>query len=183
MIKRKFGIVTIALLKLITERGKLLINEILANPRKTLGQSLRAIADAKDFDQHYEALENLKDSNVRMIISRLKSRGLIARYGKHYIPTKTGEWVINKLKSKEKLAWDKKWRVVFFDIPESRRGDRKWLVANLLSEGFRSLQKSVFLGKNPLDQDLAETLVRKNLYRFVRIITIGEIDDDNILEI
>lgn len=181
--KRKLGITTLAILNLIAERGKLLIDELLVNPRKTLGQSLRTINSAKDIEAHYKILEDLTESNIRMIISRLKSRGLVAKSGDLYIPTQAGSKLIDRNRSEAEVVWDGKWRIVFFDIPETKRQQRKWLAYSLRGAGFKALQKSVFVGKNPIDQGLATDLIERSLYQFVRIMTVGEIDDDKILDI
>jgi CRISPR-associated endonuclease Cas2 len=41
--------------------------------------------------------------------------------------------------------WDKKWRVLIFDIPESRKSDRDKIRNSLLSIGFSKLQNSVWV--------------------------------------
>ena len=41
--------------------------------------------------------------------------------------------------------WDKKWRMVIFDIPENLRADRDALRFKLKKIGFHELQKSVFI--------------------------------------
>ncbi len=46
---------------------------------------------------------------------------------------------------KKSAIWDRKWRVVFFDIPEKKRKARDALRNKLRELGFRELQKSVFV--------------------------------------
>jgi CRISPR/Cas system-associated endoribonuclease Cas2 len=41
--------------------------------------------------------------------------------------------------------WDKKWRVLIFDIPESRKSDRALIRRSLISIGFVKLQNSVWV--------------------------------------
>jgi CRISPR-associated endonuclease Cas2 len=44
-----------------------------------------------------------------------------------------------------KKKWDKKWRVIIFDIPETKRFDRDNIRQSLISIGFLRLQNSVWV--------------------------------------
>ena len=49
-----------------------------------------------------------------------------------------------------KRRWDGKWRMVLFDVPQYRSGDRIRLRRSLASRGFGYLQKSVWITPDPL---------------------------------
>lgn len=51
----------------------------------------------------------------------------------------------DNLTIKKPLSWDRKWRVVVFDIPESKRPARNALREKLINLGFYAWQKSVFV--------------------------------------
>jgi len=51
----------------------------------------------------------------------------------------------DNLTIKSPLVWDHKWRVVVFDIPESKRTARNALREKLINLGFYPWQKSVFV--------------------------------------
>jgi len=56
---------------------------------------------------------------------------------------------LNEMDVKKPKTWDRKWRIVIFDIPENNRGARdlfRQLIKNL---GFYELQKSVFVHPFP----------------------------------
>mgnify|MGYP001602946838 CR=1 FL=1 len=55
------------------------------------------------------------------------------------------EYKLNELKIKPSKSWDKKWRVVMFDIPERKRRARNALSRVLKEIGLVQLQKSVFI--------------------------------------
>ena len=57
--------------------------------------------------------------------------------------------------------WDKRWRVVIFDIPEYRRGTRDKLRLTMRTAGFYRLQDSVWL--YPYDCEDFMTLVKADL--------------------
>lgn len=52
---------------------------------------------------------------------------------------------LNELSISKPKQWDKKWRVVIFDVPEEKRKIRNALRARLKNLGFFELQKSVFV--------------------------------------
>jgi hypothetical protein len=54
-----------------------------------------------------------------------------------------------------KQSWDKKWRIVLFDIPETKRVARDALRELLTSAGFYQLQKSVFVGPYPCEKQVS----------------------------
>ena len=60
------------------------------------------------------------------------------------------------LLSLQKRKWDKKWRVVIFDIEEINRGVRDGLRKKLKELGFGMLQKSVFLSPHDVVEDMLE---------------------------
>lgn len=98
--------------------------------------------------------------SVQARLNRLSSKGLIDR-------SKQGREVTYKISDKglsslEELnfhkievtsVWDKRWRIVIFDIPEVRSGSR-YAIRRLLKQlGFKQLQLSVWIHPLPcLDQ-------------------------------
>lgn len=51
--------------------------------------------------------------------------------------------------------WDRRWRLVLFDVPEVRTADRQRLRLYLRSRGFGCLQNSVWITPNPVSQERA----------------------------
>ncbi len=90
---------------------------------------------------------------IRDTFYYLKRRGMIRiekRNKQIYISlTKKGEkragkYQINSLSIKSPRKWDKKWRVVIFDIPENTRIKREAFRGKLKELNFYPLQKSVW---------------------------------------
>ena len=83
----------------------------------------------------------------------------------------------NKIKIEEKV-WDKKWRIVSFDVPEKFKSGRNALRNKLKELGFYELQKSVFVFpyecKNEIDFIIEYFRVRK----YVRYGVLDYIDND-----
>lgn len=60
------------------------------------------------------------------------------------------------LRKFSRKPWDKKWRVVIFDIPERKRGQRDVLREKLRDLGFGMLQESVWISPFPIANELKE---------------------------
>lgn len=126
--------------------------------------------------------KRVKRESARTTLWRLEKRGFIER-------SENGEFRLSEegsrfLKQKERLPeepWDGKWRLVTFDIPEKRRRERDWLRSALINAGYSLIQRSVFLGKRPIPHSISETIEERSLSGFVRLIVIGEIDDETFL--
>lgn len=89
---------------------------------------------------------------------------------------KTLEFKISTIRVPKPLRWDKKWRVVMFDIPEKRRSERNILRDKLKEIGFREIQKSVFVHPFPcLDEInfITEYFQLRNLVRYGEMINIS----------
>ena len=61
---------------------------------------------------------------------------------------------IDSIKIKKQKKWDKKWRVLIFDIPEEVRIKREALRGKLKELGFYMLQKSVWVYPYPCQDEL-----------------------------
>lgn len=71
---------------------------------------------------------------------------------------KAGIMQIDKLKIKKPKRWDRKWRLLIFDIPEKRKISREALRGKLKELGFLPFQKSVWV--HPFDCGAEMELLR-----------------------
>jgi len=88
--------------------------------------------------------------NVNRSRGRLIEKGLIKYVGKFIKLTQKGEKELRKLEIKDfsiekPKKWDKKWRILIFDIPEYRRKIREDIRRTLINIGFIKLQNSVWI--------------------------------------
>lgn len=135
--------------------------------------------------------QNSKDSRIPKnqtlytTLYRLKKRGFIENQGGIWHITKNGK---NYLKSKLSINFkhhikylnrpkDMKYKIlIIFDIPEKYRKMRDWLRIELISLGFNSVQKSVWLGPSPLPQGFIYFLKGTGLLRFIKFLKVKEED-------
>lgn len=99
----------------------------------------------------YMAVKNsLKVGNIDKVIKK----------GEPYLRlTGRGEKKIVRyfpLFSLQKKKWDKKWRVLFFDIEETNRAVRDKFRETLRRLGFGQFQKSVYLSPFPIEKEMKE---------------------------
>ncbi len=73
------------------------------------------------------------------------------------------------------LKWDKKWRVVIFDVPQELHRERNRLRMKLKTLGFYMLQKSVFVFPFPCEEELAKYATRLKLSKHIDIIVAESI--------
>lgn len=101
----------------------------------------------------YEKLKKYPKRKVSDTFYRLRQQGLIDIQTVNrqiYISLtpegekRAGIFQIDKLKITRPKRWDKKWRLLMFDIPQERKISREALRGKLKSLGFTQLQKSVW---------------------------------------
>ena len=104
----------------------------------------------------------------------LEQRGLIKSKDKNsFIFTKNGREWLNKSHIryfKNKGEWDKKWRVLIFDIPQELHKNRIQLRRKLKSLGFVMLQKSVFVFPYPCHEEVGDICKKLCVSDYVDII-------------
>lgn len=112
-----------------------------------------------------------------------KERGLIETFvegkDKYIELTKKGKnclknTILNEIKIKIPDQWDGKWRMVIFDIPESKRDSRDIIRQKLKQLGFVQLQKSVYIFPYECTLEIQSFVHRLNLKGEV-LIAIAEI--------
>lgn len=137
----------------------------------------------------YELLKSyLKDKKFQRKtfnrdLSRLYNRGDI-RLGKNSVSiTRKGKERVLKYKLEEieiqkPSEWDKKWRLVVFDIPNHLRKSSNTLRHKLIELGFLSYQKSLFIHPYPCREELEFIREVFEVGPFVKLIVAEEIDDE-----
>lgn len=116
-----------------------------------------------------EKLKNEVKSRQRLydLLYRLKKDKLVSQKENRFELTVKGKEKIKALKERKlsdlsvknyKKEKSKKLNIVIFDIPETDRRKRSWLRLNLISLGFKMLQKSVWAGNYQLPEEFIEDI-------------------------
>src|SRR3990167_3379651 len=118
--------------------------------------------------------------------SKLVKRGLLFYDGKRYCLTPKGEdisrrWQFADFKLEKPKRWNRKWRVIVFDIPEKKRKIRDQIRTLFKTAGFYLLQDSVWV--YPYDCEDVLTLLKSDLGvgRNVLYLIVDELENDKHL--
>jgi CRISPR-associated endonuclease Cas2 len=102
--------------------------------------------------------------------------------------TESGKKIVREIefanmKIEKPKVWDKKWRVIIFDIPEKHgRLARDVLRSKLQKLGFYQMQKSVWVYPYPCEKEIRFLSEMYNINSCVNIITAENIYNDDALK-
>ncbi len=151
---------------------------------KMHGYIFRTLAkDWKNVDRDYLRRVIQEFRYERLIDWRENDDGtaqiILTKLGKEYAL----EFNFDEMKIKEPAVWDKKWRLVFFDIPEKRRSVRNALRDKLKELGFYELQKSVFIYPCPCQDEIDFIIEFFRLRPFVRYAEATNLTNEEELKL
>ena len=116
------------------------------------------------YTSHLVKEKNHKDGTTTLILSgNGKQRAL--------------RFNIDKMEIKRPTQWDKKWRVVMFDVPEKLKRLRDSLRLHFKEIGLIELQKSVFVYPYPCSREIEFILEFYNARKHVRFVLAEKIDN------
>lgn len=132
-----------------------------------------------------------QQAEFKRLLYYMKQQGLIAMTSEDYehglLVTKKGTLRLRQaefenLQIPAQIAWDKQWRIVFFDIPEHLRAGRRQLISKLKLLGFIQLQRSVWVHPFPCRNEIELIASTYNVQRYVSYIEASSIDNQIALE-
>lgn len=123
---------------------------------------------------------------VRSCASKMVEKGLLKYNGKFYESTSQGkrllcQWQFADFRLQKPRRWDKKWRVVIFDIPEKKKSIRERIRHLFKQAGLRCLQDSVWV--YPYDCEDILTLLKTDLGvgKNILYLIVDELENDKWL--
>ncbi len=83
---------------------------------------------------------------------------------------------------KKKKKWNKKWFLVFFDVPEIQRNKRNYLRKFLVDIGFYQYQKSVYIFPYECEKEI--TLIKKIVEgaKYMKYLVAEKIEDEKLIK-
>jgi len=171
---KKRGKIEDVVLKTIAVAGIIAIGLVVPNALKIF----------KDFAP-LQKKRNTRDDYIKnKVLRKLQQKKLVTfkiKDGQKYVQlTQTGKKLVDKIKYqniqiKKPKKWDKKWRVIIFDIKERRRKTRNQFRQQIQSLGFVQLQRSAWVHPYPCDSIIklfkTDLLIGKDiLYMVVDVI-------------
>ena len=128
--------------------------------RLALQRAIRKLYESKLI----EGKDNADDTTTMLLTDKGKRRALTYHIDEITIP---------KMKK-----WDKRWRIVLFDIPEKYKKGRNALASILKRMGFYTFQKSVFIHPFDCKNEVDFVIEFFNLRPYVRYIIAEHIDNE-----
>jgi len=108
---------------------------------------------------------------------------------KNYIPqlTKEGKLLAERYSVKNvsipiQNEWDKKWRMVFFDIPEKFRKRRDNFRFHLRRIGFREIQRSTFCFPYECGKEIMQIASSLYILPYIHYAVVSELSDDELMK-
>jgi len=120
---------------------------------------------------------------------RLIKRGLMTRNRQGLLRlTSKGEQALRVLQlseygQKKKRIWDRKWRILIFDIPEYRRGLRSKVRRTLEAIGFVQLQRSVWVYPYDCEDLIALLKADFHIGNDILYLIVDSIENDRHLRV
>ncbi len=167
------------ILLILSQKGRATFDQIRAHPH------VRLLGAQRSENSFYTAL------------ARLKRRRSVVRDADHaYELTSAGEYIALKayIRMEHTVAekkpkgsstaathWDGRWRIVLFDVPESKRPIRDYLRGVLKRQGFIEFQRSMWVWPHKLPGYLVKLLADPLMRKYARSITTYDIDYDEDL--
>jgi DNA-binding transcriptional regulator PaaX len=149
------------------------------NAIQALDGPLRKFLDAMD--------EKARKRELKKLQSYMKRTGLITEDYKHGITiTKKARERLEKINI-ESLeidtmpAWDHKWRVVFYDIPEIKKSGRDALTAKLRELGCYQLQRSVWVHPFPCENVITAVASAYSIEKYITYLETTHISNESTL--
>ncbi len=96
---------------------------------------------------------------------------------------RAGKYQIDDLEIERPKKWDKKYRLVIFDVPHGSRAIRDILRRKLKEWGFYALQKSVWLHAFDCEQEIK--LLQEFLgldKRQIQVLEVSRLENDNLIK-
>lgn len=174
--RRRKGEIQHALLAAVGIAGILLVAMAAPNTLQILGK--------------FSGSERRFKDQTKTALSKLASRGyvtFIEKGGKRYARiTESGKRALileqMKFSGGERRRWDKRWRVVMFDISEKRRATRDSLRRTMREIGFFRLQDSVWIYPHDCEDIVALLKADLEIGSAVLYMVVEQIEDDRHLK-
>lgn len=128
--------------------------------RQSLRRAIKRLYETKLIDEKQNS-----DGTITMVLSENGKRKALT-------------YDLEKMEIKKPKQWDRKWRVVLFDIPDSRKKLREILRFHLKNLEFYEFQESVFVHPYDCKDEIDYLIEFYGIRKFVRFMIAESIDNE-----
>lgn len=129
--------------------------------------------------QLYEAFGDREaKKKIYDTLFRLQQQELLLLQNDRYAITEEAQILLHTINKKR----DGVWKIIIFDIPESKRQVRNVLRSKLISLGFEKWQNSIWVSPYILAKEIEDELNELAKHYFIRLIKTNQINDTSDIE-
>lgn len=152
---------------------------------KSMVKVLSFLFGAKEVVNKKDLLDELNLKNPYQLMYYLRkneyidikeSNGISEIYISEKGKEKVLKYKVDDLSINRPKRWDRKWRLVVFDIPEKQKQARNLLSAKLKELGFKTIQKSVYIYPYPCLDEIEFIRTIYGIRNFVFLATVENIE-------
>lgn len=142
-------------------------------------------------ENDYEAWKRFNIPHLKRTIQRLEQQKLVevSEEGRMQVikVTEKGrkkilKFSLDELEIKKPKFWDKKWRLVSFDLPEKQKKERGIFTDYLRAWNFYPLHKSVYLHAYSCFKEIEFLREYLGIGKYVKMFTVTEIENSSVFK-
>jgi len=166
------------------EKGE--IGEIILSTLLVVGVITIAVTmpNAVQLFKYFTPKNATERARIKLSVRRLEKGGLIeatGSKGESFTLTQKGKekamrYAIEQMKIVSQKTWDKKWRLIMFDVPEDKKQARRAINLALKKLGCVQYQKSVFITPFPCKKEIDFVGECFGVREHIRMIVASEVE-------
>lgn len=168
------------------------ITEIILSTLLVVGVVAVAVTmpNAVQLFKYFNPKNSFERSRVKKSVTRLERGGFIEPKGDQkglFILTPKGRekamrYAIERMKIASQKTWDKKWRIIMFDVPEDKMQARRAINLALKRLGCAQYQKSVFITPFPCKKEIDFVGECFGVRKHIRIVVASDVEGSESLK-
>lgn len=168
------------------------ITEIILSTLLVVGVIAVAVTmpNAVQLFKYFKPKNSFERSRVKKSVTRLEKGGFIEPKGDKkglFILTPKGRekamrYAIERMRIASQKTWDKKWRLIMFDVPEDKMQARRAINLALKRLGCAQYQKSVFITPFPCKKEIDFVGECFGVRNHIRIVVASDVEGSESLK-
>jgi DNA-binding transcriptional regulator PaaX len=147
---------------------------VIVAPNATQGLQLLIKKSKKKVDNYQRVLAELKRQGlVHITQDEDRVRYTVTPAGVHRLQ----QLMLDEIKIEMPKKWDKKWRIVSFDVPVTHSKQRIAFTQRLRGYNFIMLQRSIWVHPAPCFEQIEQLAAHYNVMRYCTLLEVDRMDE------
>lgn len=126
-------------------------------------------------------------TRIKQSITHLEKQGFVKRRGEGFMLTTKGikkatYYKIRSMRIARQKIWDKKWRLIMFDVPEKKKIARRAISHTLKELGCAQYQKSVFITPFPCEKEIDIVGDYFEVRKHIKIVLAEKVESEDVIK-